>query len=207
MRILKILILLFSLSMLGQTTDLSEREISEFETELTEMANRTSSFSADFMQVKHMKTMENQLETKGKVYFKSPDFLKLEYAKPMDYHILFKDGMLYINEGGEKSEMDLGSNKLFQKMGVLISGCLNGKILQDPNNFEIAYSRSDNSITAKIIPQDKKLAGMFKEIYLNFGPKNLIKSVKLVDPTGDYTQINMTNLQINKPISASVFEH
>lgn len=192
--------------MLSQTTDLTEADIHEFQTELTEMANRTTSFSADFTQVKHMKMMDKNSETKGKVYFKSPDLLKLEYAKPMDYHILFKDGMLYINEGGEKSEMDLGSNKLFQKMGVLISGCLNGKILQDSENFNIAYSRSGSGITAKIIPQDKKLAGMFKEIYLNFGPKNLIKSVKLVDPSEDYTQINMTNLQINKPIPASVFE-
>lgn len=207
MRIIKIFIFFISLNMMAQNGVLNNAEEDAFKTRVIEKANGINSFSAEFMQTKHMKVMDENPESQGKVYYKSPDLLKWEYLRPYDYQILFRDSKLYIMEEGQMSEVDLSSNKLFEKMGELVAGSVNGKILQADKDFSITYHRDDNQIKARIIPKDKSLSGMFKEIWVNFNKDHLINSVRLIDPSGDYTEIFMKNIKINQPIPPSVFQN
>lgn len=207
MRIIKLCIFLFSLNMLAQNGTLNSSQKQAFKTSVIEKSNDIKSFSAEFSQIKHMKTMEGSPESQGKVYFKSPNTLKWEYIKPYDYQLLFKDSKLFIVEDGQLSEVDLSSNKLFDKMGELVAGSVNGKILMADKDFDITYHHAGENVKALIIPKDLNLKGMFKEIWINFNKEHLIRSVRLIDPSGDYTEISMKNIKINQPIPPSVFEN
>jgi len=207
MRIIKLLIFLFSINMLAQNGALNNSEKQAFKASVVERSNDIKSFSAEFSQTKHMKMMEGNSESQGKVYYKSPDMLKWEYTKPYDYQLLFKDSKLFIEEEGQLSEVDLSSNKLFDKMGELVAGSVNGKILMADKDFNITYHHADQHVKALIIPKDQSLKGMFKEIWIKFNQEHLIKSVRLIDPSGDYTEIFMKNVKINQPIPSSVFQN
>ena len=193
--------------MLAQNGTLNSSQKQAFKTSVIEKSNDIKSFSAEFSQTKHMKTMEGSPESQGKVYFKSPNTLKWEYIKPYDYQLLFKDSKLFIVEEGQLSEVDLSSNKLFDKMGELVAGSVNGKILMADKDFDITYHHAGENVKALIIPKDLNLKGMFKEIWINFNKEHLIRSVRLIDPSGDYTEISMKNIKINQPIPPSVFEN
>ena len=207
MRIIKLFIFLFSLNMLAQNATLNGSEKEAFKSRVIEKSSDINSFSAEFSQVRYMKTMDVSPESHGKVYFVSPNTLKWEYNRPYDYQLLFKDSKLFIVEEGQLSEVGLSSNKLFDKMGELVAGSLNGKILMADKDFDITYHRSIQNVRALIIPRDENLRGMFKEIWINFNAEHLIKSVRLIDPTGDYTEISMKNIKINQPIPSSVFQN
>ena len=207
MRIIKLCIFLFSLNMLAQNGTLNKSEKHAFKASVMEKSNNIESFSADFSQTKHMKMMEGSPESQGKVYFKSPNTLKWEYTRPYDYQLLFKDSKLFIVEEGKLSEVDLSANKLFDKMGELVAGSVNGKILMADKDFDITYHHAGPNIKALIIPKDENLREMFKEIWINFNPEHVIKSVRLIDPSGDYTEISMKNIKINQPIPSSVFQN
>lgn len=207
MRIIKLLIFLFSINMLAQNGALNNSEKQAFKASVVERSNDIKSFSAEFSQTKHLKMMEGNSESQGKVYYKSPDMLKWEYTKPYDYQLLFKDSKLFIEEEGQLSEVDLSSNKLFDKMGELVAGSVNGKILMADKDFNITYHHADQHVKALIIPKDQSLKGMFKEIWIKFNQEHLIKSVRLIDPSGDYTEIFMKNVKINEPIPSSVFQN
>jgi len=207
MRIIKLLIFLFSINMLAQNGALNNSEKQAFKASVVERSNDIKSFSAEFSQTKHMKMMEGNSESQGKVYYKFPDMLKWEYTKPYDYQLLFKDSKLFIEEEGQLSEVDLSSNKLFDKMGELVAGSVNGKILMADKDFNITYHHADQHVKALIIPKDQSLKGMFKEIWIKFNQEYLIKSVRLIDPSGDYTEIFMKNVKINEPIPSSVFQN
>lgn len=207
MRIIKLCIFLFSFSMLAQNGTLNSTEKKAFKASVMERSNKINSFSAEFQQTKHMKTMDGNSESQGKVYYSSPNMLKWEYTRPYDYQLLFKDSKLYIVEEGQLSEVDLSSNKLFDKMGELVAGSVNGKILQADKDFDITYHHSGNLVKALIIPKDENLRGMFKEIWLIFNSEHLIRSVRLIDPSGDYTEIAMKNIKINQPIPSAVFQN
>lgn len=207
MRIIKLLIFLFSINLFAQNTALKTAEIQTFRTNVIERSNDIKNFSADFSQKKFMEMMGESPESQGKVYYKSPNTLKWEYTKPYDYHLLFKGAKLFIVDEGEFSEVDLSSNKLFEKMGEMVAGSLNGKILMANEDFDFTYHHVDSYIKTLIIPKDQKLKAMFKEIWVSFDKKHLIKSVKLIDPSGDYMEIFLKNIIINQPIPASVFEN
>jgi len=207
MRIIKLCIFLFSLNMLAQNGTLNSSQKQAFKSSVIEKSNNIKSFSAEFLQTKHMKMMDGNPESHGKVYFKSPNTLKWEYVKPYDYQLLFKDSKLFIVEEGQLSEVDLSSNKLFDKMGELVAGSVNGKILMADKDFIITYHHAGENVKALIIPKDQNLRGMFKEIWINFNQEHLIRSVRLIDPSGDYTEISMKNIKINQPIPPSVFQN
>lgn len=206
MRIFKILLFFFGVSVVAQNTALSPQQEASFKNQVISQSASISSFSAEFTQIKHMSVMSESPQSSGKVYYQAPNMLKWEYIKPYHYQILFKDAKLYIMEDGLLSEIDLSSNKIFEKMGELVAGSLNGKILQADKDFHIAYYHYGSNIRARIIPKDEKLRGMFKEIWVNFNSQFLINAVRLIDPSGDFTEISMRNISINKPISASVFQ-
>lgn len=206
MRILKICLFLFSISMFSQNP-LSKTAENNFKSSVIRKASNINSFSAEFIQVKHMKVMDDNPQSKGKVYYKSPNMLKWEYTTPYDYQVLFKDSKLYLLENGELSEVDLSGNKLFAQIGDLIAGSLNGKILEADKDFTINFYKKGNVVKARIIPNEAHISSMFKEIWLNFDENQLIKSVQLIDPSGDYTVISMKNIEINQPISPAVFQN
>ncbi|GAA4323833.1 hypothetical protein GCM10023115_52800 [Pontixanthobacter gangjinensis] len=193
--------------MLAQNGALNSSERQAFKASVIEKSNDINSFSAEFSQTKHMKMMDGNPESEGKVYYKSPNTLKWEYTRPYDYQLLFKNSKLYIAEEGQLSEVDLSSNKLFDKMGELVAGSVNGKILMADKDFDITYHHSGKNVKALIIPKDRSLRGMFKEIWISFNVQHLIQSVRLIDPSGDYTEISMKNIKINQPIPSSVFQN
>ena len=207
MRIVKLCIFFFSIGMLAQNGTLNNSEKQAFKASVIKKSNNIDSFSAEFSQKKHMKTMDGSPESEGKVYYKSPSTLKWEYTRPYDYQLLFKDSKLFIVEEGQLSEVDLSSNKLFDKMGELVAGSVNGKILMADKDFDITYHHAGQNVKALIIPKDEGLKDMFKEIWINFNQEHLIRSVRLIDPSGDYTEISMKNIKINQPIPPSVFQN
>lgn len=207
MRTIKFLILLFCFPMFSQQTPISAAAVNDFRQNVERQAEEINTMSGDFVQVKYIQMMQEEAVSAGKLYFKAPDVLKWEYFKPYNYKILFIDGKLYIDDEGEKSVTNLGANKLFDKLFSLISGSMNGKLLADTENFDFNYMRVNNDKMVILRPRDPNLRQMFTQIVLIFDHKNLVNSVKLVEESGDFTEIFFKNVQINQPIKASVFKN
>lgn len=205
MRILNILLLFLSLNLCAQE-ELSKEEISQFQEEMLQKANQLETLEADFIQTKKIEMIRDESISRGKLYYQNPEKLKWEYSEPQDYKILFIEGELHINDAGDKSVRNTSSNKLFDKMAKLITGSVNGKLLQDNDNFDISYSRENKLISAILIPKDKNLKAMFSEIHLLFNDENIVKQVTLMEEAGDATYIEFSNIKINQDIPGSVFE-
>ena len=206
MRILKFLLFLLPAMVIAQKTELTRAQVQTFKTEVARHAENLETLSSDFNQSKHMQLMEDESKSKGKLYYKTPDVLKWEYHEPYNYHILFKESQLFINDDGEKSVTSLKSNKMFGKLLSLISGSVNGKLLEDNENFEVRYFKSgQDNIEAVIVPRDLTIKEMFSEIILVFNSRHLVDSVKLMEENGDYTHIVFKNVSLNGEVDPSVF--
>ena len=135
MRILKF-ILFFTPFFAFSQAKLSAEAQKDFMQEMSAFSQNIETLSSDFTQTKHLEMMEDAAISKGKLFYKAPDVLKWEYTSPYDYKILFKGNQLFINDEGDKSVTNLSSNKIFEKIINLISGSINGKLLDDKDNFE-----------------------------------------------------------------------
>jgi outer membrane lipoprotein carrier protein len=209
MRIIKLLFLFISAIAFSQPASerLSDSETLQFKENVAKRSDGLKSLSSDFMQSKYIQLMQGVAISNGQLFYKAPNILKWEYRKPYDYQILFKEDQLFINDDGDKSVSNLKSNKLFEKLVNLISGSINGGLLTDSRNYDVAYFKTANYITVLFVPKDPLIRQMFREIILVFNNEYLVNSVKLVEESGDFTEIFFKNIRINQDLPDSIFEN
>ena len=206
MRIIKLVVFFISVATFAQAP-LTDAETVKFQEIIFKRANSLESLSGDFIQTKYIKMMEGAAISSGRLYYMAPDVLKWEYRSPYNYKILFKDDQLIINDDGYKSVTDLKSNKLFEKLVTLISGSINGRLLEDKKNYDVSYFKTTNLISAVIVPKDKSIREMFSQIILLYDRNFIVITVRLVEASGDYTEIDFKKIRINVPINPAIFEN
>ncbi len=199
--------LFFAASSFAQETEMNSSEISKFKSQVERQSKKTTAVQADFVQYKHLDFLSNDIETVGKLIFKAPNSVKWQYVKPYEYRVIFKDDRLLINDGGKKSKIDIGNNKLFSKMNELIVNSVTGNMF-DESQFDIKYQKTSQFNRAIFLPKDGKLAGYIAAFEISFNKNSgEVEEVKMVEPSKDFTRIVFKNRKINNPINDAVFSN
>ncbi|MGO2358677.1 MAG: outer membrane lipoprotein carrier protein LolA [Mesonia sp.] len=186
---------------------LSKKEELDFLKQVKQTSEHTETLKGQFLQTKQLSFLEKSIESSGNFYYQTPNLVKWEYKEPYLYGVIFKDGSLLINDNGKKQDVDLASNKLFEKLSDLIVNSMNGKMLTD-TDFSTSFFTENGEVMAILIPEQKQLAEFFKAIELHFNSVTfLVEQVKLIEKSGDFTLIKLQNLQQNPSLNASVFTH
>lgn len=189
----------------AQQTQMSQAEIDSFKSKVKTTAKNTKTILSDFTQYKHLEFLSNDIKTSGKMSFKAPNLVKWEYTNPYKYSVIFKENQLLINDDGKKSDVKIGSSKMFKKLNHLIVNSVSGNMFDD-NEFDISYFKNENFYVVKFTSKDKKLSKYIKEFILHFDKNKLhVIEVKMVEPSDDYTQILFKNRQDNIPLKEEVF--
>jgi outer membrane lipoprotein-sorting protein len=200
------LIFFLGIALNAQTRSMNEVEAKELKALVKTQADATQTISSDFVQFKHLDFLSNDIESIGKLSFKTPDLVKWEYVKPFAYSVLFKNETLYINNEGDKSNVDIGSNKLFKQLNTLIANSIKGDMF-DSNEFDISYFKKDGQSEVHFAPKDADFSEFIKAFHITFNKKGEVAEVKMVEPSGDYTQIIFSNREVNKTLPDAVFDH
>ncbi|MEO8933737.1 MAG: outer membrane lipoprotein carrier protein LolA, partial [Xanthomarina sp.] len=166
----------------------------------------TKTISSDFTQYKHLDFLSNDIISKGKLAFKTPDFVKWEYTEPFNYIVIFKNETLFINDEGKKNQVDMGSNKLFKELNGLIINSVKGDMFDD-KAFDITYFKKDKNSEVHFIPKDKKSAKFISDFQITFNSKGDVLEVKMIEPSGDFTKIVFTNKELNHPLPDAIFNN
>jgi outer membrane lipoprotein-sorting protein len=169
-------------------------------------AEATETILSDFVQYKHLDFLSNDIISTGKLAFKTPDKVKWEYVTPFLYTVIFKNETLYINDSGNKSAMDIGSNKIFKQLNQLITASISGDLF-DAEAFTVSYFKKEKKSEAHFEPTDPEFREYIKSFQIIFNSKGEVAEVKMVEPSDDYTLIIFSNRTTNQPLSDAVFAH
>lgn len=199
-------LLLFAATSLVAQTKMDDSEAMALRVKVKALAEGTNTITSDFVQFKHLDFLSNDIESSGKLSFKSPDLVKWEYVLPFSYSILFIDDMLYINNEGNKSNIDTGSNKLFRQLNNLISASITGDMFNS-EEFDISYFKKGAYSEVHFSPNDKKFLKYIKEFHILFNAHAEVSEVKMIEPSNDYTRIVFSNRLTNQDLPDAVFAH
>ncbi len=200
-----IILLIGSMSVQAQETEMSLAEIKTFRAQITDVSKNTKSITADFIQYKHLDFLTSDIETSGNMAFKAPNWVKWEYTDPYAYSVIFKEDHLLINDDGTKSNIKMGSSKLFKKLNELIINSVTGDMFDD-ESFEVSYFSTPDFNKVVFVSTDKKLAKMIAVFELHFDKNDgAVLEVKMIEPSEDYTRIVFANRMVNSKISDAVF--
>lgn len=197
--------ILFFISLAVQAqTKMSVTEAESLKTLVKQQALTTKTISSNFTQYKHLDFLSNDIVSKGKLAFKTPDLVKWEYTEPYNYAVIFKNETLYINDEGKKNQVDIGSNKLFKELNGLIINSIKGDMFDD-EAFDITYYKKDKNKEVHFIPKNKKSSKFISDFQIIFNDKGDVIEVKMIEPSGDFTKIVFTNRELNKPLPDATF--
>ncbi len=183
---------------------MSGTEAKALRTLVKTQANATRTISSSFTQYKHLDFLTNDIESKGKMAFKAPDLVKWEYTEPFAYSVLFKDQKLYIDDAGQKSDMDLSSSKVFKQLNTLITASIRGDMF-DENAFDISYFKQEKGSLVHFFPKDEQFADFIKAFHITFNMQGEVDKVKMIEPSDDYTLIVFSDRKQNQSLPDAVF--
>ena len=204
-RILFLIVALFFTQIHAQS-QMSATEASDLMKKVKTLAQTTETISSDFVQFKHLDFLDNDIETSGKLAFKAPDLVKWEYLKPFEYSVLFKDNKLFINDEGKKSDIDIGSNKLFKQLNNLIISSVKGDMF-DASKFDMEFYKNGEGSRVHFSPKDDKFSRFIKTFQITFNDLGDVTEVKMIEPSDDYTRIVFINKKLNQDIDEAVFKN
>lgn len=191
----------------AQEQKMSVADIASFKQTIEKESTTIKTIKTDFVQYKHLDFLSKDIETSGKMVFKSPNLLNWQYTKPYQYSIVFKNNKVYINDQGNKSTLDAVSSKMFEKINKMIVGSISGNMFDD-NEFSISYFKNKDFFIAKLVTKTKDIQKYIKQIDLYFPVNEVTASqVKLIEPSGDYTKIVFKNKVLNAKIDESTFSN
>lgn len=201
-----IFILIYALTF-GQEKVLSFDEIKKLKFNVKENSKTTKTIKSNFIQYKHLDFLSNDIKTNGRLFYKAPNLVKWEYTTPYKYSVVFKNNSLLINDGGKKNDINIGANKLFEKMNVLIVKSVRGDMFDD-NEFTITYYKTKKSYLVKFLLKDVEFKKIIKQFVLHFNKNNFtVTQVMMIEPSNDYTKIVFKNQLINPVISDAIFSN
>lgn len=166
-----------------------------------------SSLQADFKQEKVLSFLENAIVSEGMFSFQQPEQIRWEYQKPYAYVMIMNNGLLTVKDEGDEYSTDLSSNKMFETLNGLIAGSIQGKLLEQEDEFQKSYFQDELNIIIRLIPGSKSLSAYLKQIEIYFDKKDLnVNQLIMMEAGGDYTTIEFFNRLINPKISEDVFK-
>lgn len=202
-----IFLLLFFLTLTTQAQiSMSTNEANTLKNLVKQRSQTTKTITSNFTQYKHMDFLSNDIITKGSLHFKTPDLVRWSYTEPFEYTVIFKNQTLYINDEGKKSDVNMSSNKLFKQLNNLIINSIKGDMFDD-STFKIEYYKEAKYSLVFFMPKDKKSSRFINAFHIYFNSDGDVEIVKMIEPSGDYTKIEFSNKQLNKPISDALFNN
>ncbi|MFX0555718.1 outer membrane lipoprotein carrier protein LolA [Maribacter sp. CXY002] len=201
-----LLIVLFTIGAVHGQTKMNNSEANNLRSLVKAKAAKTQTITCDFVQYKHLDFLSNAIKSTGKLAFKAPNMVSWQYISPFSYTVLFKEEKLFINDDGNKSNMDLSSNTIFTQLNQLITASISGDMFIS-ETFDMDYFKVDEKSLVHFTPKDPQFSEFIKVFHILFSDTGEVLEVKMIEPSNDYTHIIFSNRVENQTIPHEVFTH
>ena len=201
-RIITILIAVFWASV-----SLFPQSVNQIKNEINQAASEMKSLQCDFAQVKHVKMLNHEMKSTGKMFYQQTNMLRWEYTSPYKYTFILNGSKVSLKKDDRSDVIDVNQNKFFREIARIMMNSVVGKSLSDEKDFKTEITIEKDEFVAILLPQRKDIKSMFERIILHFDQKNkFISSVELLEKNEDRTIITMTNIRINEQINQNIFD-
>jgi len=199
-------LVLYCLSSFSQSSFKAIKDISFFKSKLAEMTEKTNTIKSDFIQEKNLSFLSEKIISKGLFYFKKENKIRWQYTEPFDYLIIINDDKIYIKDEDRESKYEMASNKIFKEINKIITGCVQGEILNNDKEYKIEYYENDNFYYVKLTPYSEKMKEFLSNINIYFNKKDFsVSKLEMIELSGDYTKIEFINKKLNEEIPDETF--
>jgi outer membrane lipoprotein carrier protein len=200
--------LLFLILILSHIIPLSAQQLTEeqIKQKVNQTASAMKTMQCDFVQTKHLKMLNNDFVSHGKMYYQQSNKLRWEYTSPYSYTFILNNDKVLLKNKQRNDLIDIKQNKLFREIVRIMMSSVVGNCLADDKNYKVSIATIGNEWVATLLPQRKDMKQMFPKLILHFNAKkSVVNNVELYDKNGEKTIIELKNIRINETIPSNMF--
>jgi len=200
--------LLFLILILSHIIPLSAQQLTEeqIKQKVNQTASAMKTMQCDFVQTKHLKMLNNDFVSHGKMYYQQSNKLRWEYTSPYSYTFILNNDQVLLKNKQRNDLIDVKQNKLFREIVRIMMSSVVGNCLADDKNYKVSIATIGNEWVATLLPQRKDMKQMFQKLVLHFhAKKSVVNTVELYDKNGEKTIIELKNIRTNETIHPHMF--
>jgi outer membrane lipoprotein carrier protein len=173
---------------------------------INKTAAALKSMQCDFVQTKHIKLLNEDMVSKGKMYYQQSNRLRWEYVSPYTYTFILNGSKVLLKNNKRNDVIDVNQNKMFKEIARIMMNSVVGTCLSDEKDFKASMSQNATEWIATLQPMRKDMRQMMQYIVLHFSKeKAMVSKVELIEKKGDKTVIELKNFRTNAAIPANTF--
>ena len=190
----------------AHVTLMAQQSETQIRQKISQIASSMKTMQCDFIQTKHLKMLNDEMVSKGRMYYQQGNRLRLEYTSPYTYTFIINDDKVLLKNSQRNDVIDVNKNKLFKEIARIMMNSVVGNCLNDEKSFKSSLSVSGGAWVATLLPQRKDMKQLFQKIVLHFSQKQaMVTQVELIEKNGDRTIIDLKNIRTNEAISTNMF--
>ena len=200
--------LLFLILILSHIIPLSAQQLTEeqIKQKVNQTASAMKTMQCDFVQTKHLKMLNNDFVSHGKMYYQQSNKLRWEYTSPYSYTFILNNDQVLLKNKQRNDLIDVKQNKLFREIVRIMMSSVVGNCLADDKNYKVSIATIGIEWVATLLPQRKDMKQMFQKLVLHFNAKkSVVNTVELFDKNGEKTIIELKNIRTNETITSNMF--
>lgn len=187
-----------------QAQNANEAQIKQ---KITRASMQLSTMQCDFVQTKHLKLLNDEMVSRGKMYYQKSNKLRWEYTSPYQYTFILNDSKVLIKNQQRNDVIDVKQNALFREIARIMMNSVVGKSLSDDKDFKVEIADDAAEWVATLTPKQKHIRQMFQKIHLYFGKQTaMVTKIVLAENNGDKTVIKLTNVKTNGTLGKNIFD-
>lgn len=173
---------------------------------ILECTENLRTMQCDFVQTKHLKILDDDFVSYGRMCYARPGKLRWEYTAPYTYTFILNGSQVKLVSGGRTDVIDTNQSKVFKEITRIMMNSVVGKYIDNDRDFKTTLSETSTEWVATMLPQSKTLRQLFTRMVLHFDKQRvLVSCVELTEKNGDRTVIELKNIKTNQPIDAKLF--
>jgi outer membrane lipoprotein-sorting protein len=182
------------------------KDPSQLRQKVIETSQQTNSISSDFVQIKRLSFLEEDVQSEGKFYFQKENQLRWEYSKPFFYLIIFNHDTILIRDENKTNSYDAASNRMFREINNIMLSMVNGTILES-KNFNFEYFEDPSTFMLELSPLEQGMKEFLSKIRLLVNKNDYsVDELYMIERSGDYTHIRFINKSLNEEIPEHIFD-
>lgn len=161
--------------------------------------NEVKTLQSDFAEEKHLSLLSTPLESKGHLVFdKNAQQLNWQYQVPFQKGFFIEKGQVYRLQGETKAPIQ-------DAMGKMMAAQMMIWLTLDFEALQKDYQVTLNQYEIIFVPRtkDHKVVKQIR-VWLDEKKPQLVKQVKMEDPSGDFVLWKFSNTQLNVPLPKGV---
>ena len=173
---------------------------------VNQAAAAMKTLQCDFVQIKHLKMLNEEMLAQGKMYYQQSNKLRWEYTNPYTYTFVLNGDKVLLKNQQRNDVIDVNQNKIIREIARIMMSSVVGNSLLDNKTFKTTITINNSEWIATQIPKRKDMRQIFQRIVLHFNPQCAVVScVEMIEKNGDKTVINLKNIRTNETLNASIF--